>query len=434
MLNQLKSGKLNGATTFKYSGNLIELPDELYTIADTLEVLDLSGNKLSNLPDDFTRFKKLKIVFFSDNLFTEFPEVLGKCSQLEMIGFKANKINTIEENTIPINCRWLILTNNQISKLPNSIGNCSKLQKVMLAGNKLIFLPDAMSACKNIELLRISANELNKIPDWLFSLPRLSWLALAENPCSKMLKAKYDLTKISWGEIKLNEKLGEGASGIISKAKLKEKEVAVKIFKDGITSDGLPETEMQACVVAGKHSNLTKVLGIIENHIEKRNGLVLELIPPEYRNLGNPPSFETCTRDTFDENIRFTISEILQISLGIASAMVHLHNNGIMHGDLYAHNILINKKANPLLGDFGAATIYDINSPFAINYEKTDVRAFGCLLEDLLKLSFDKNKHTQLLNELEILKTNCLDSESKKRPTFSSIYNLLNSLITISSK
>jgi Leucine-rich repeat (LRR) protein len=94
-LEQLQSGKLLGCTSIKLSCGLIEFPKELFDLVDTLELLDLSGNKLSSLPSDFGRFTKLKIAFFSDNQFTEYPEVLTNCPLLEMVGFKSNRISTI---------------------------------------------------------------------------------------------------------------------------------------------------------------------------------------------------------------------------------------------------------------------------------------------------------------------------------------------------
>jgi hypothetical protein len=423
-LDQLKSGKLKSSTTFKYSGELTCFPNELFDLAESLELLDLSGNKLSSLPKEFAKFKRLKIVFFSDNLFTEFPEVLSKCPQLEMIGFKANQIKTIPENAIPINCKWLILTNNRIEKLPDSIGKCLRLQKVMLAGNLLSSLPETMGNCKNIELLRISVNKLNSLPDWLFDLPKLSWLAFSENPFCKT-EAKNDLKKIDWKEIKIEKQLGEGASGIISKAKLKENNVAVKIFKGDVTSDGLPSSEMLACANAGKHKNLVNVLGEIKNHENKKEGLALELIPEDFKNLGNPPSFKTCTRDTFEENTEFEIKNVLKILTGIATAMSHLHSSRIMHGDLYAHNILVNKKSETLLSDFGAATQYNIHYPFSTHLEKIDVRAFGCLGDDLLNLTSDKNENRELAVGLEKLKKSCFNPKTELRPNFKDIYNTL---------
>ena len=131
-LEEVKSGKIIGITNIKLSEEITSFPTELYQYADTLEVLDLSGNKLSELPSEFTLFKKLRILFLSNNLFELFPSVLAELPILDIVGFKANKIKTISEKAIPKSLRWLILTDNNIEALPRSIGECSSLQKVML--------------------------------------------------------------------------------------------------------------------------------------------------------------------------------------------------------------------------------------------------------------------------------------------------------------
>jgi len=100
-LAQLNAGKLVGAKHIKISAGLTHFPAALYTLADTLEILDLTGNQLSNLPDDLTRFTQLRILFCSSNQFKHLPEVLGECHQLSMIGFKANQIAHIAEHAIP---------------------------------------------------------------------------------------------------------------------------------------------------------------------------------------------------------------------------------------------------------------------------------------------------------------------------------------------
>jgi hypothetical protein len=63
-LAALKSEDLINSTHIKIAANLEIFPEELYTLIDTLEVLDLTDNNLSYLPDDFDRFKKLKRVFY----------------------------------------------------------------------------------------------------------------------------------------------------------------------------------------------------------------------------------------------------------------------------------------------------------------------------------------------------------------------------------
>jgi hypothetical protein len=432
-LEQLNSGQLAGTTKLKLSCGLTEFPKEILALAETLEYLDLTGNKLSALPKDFGNFKKLKIAFFSDNEFTEFPKVLAECPELEMVGFKANKLSSVPENSLPVNLRWLILTNNQIEEIPKSIGNCLRMQKLMLAGNKLTTLPSEMAACRNLELLRISANKISELPAWLLSLPRLSWLAFAGNPCSTPPRTNVNLPRISWPDLELEEQLGEGASGIISKAKSQTQEetktVAVKVFKGEVTSDGLPADEMLACSLAGEHPNLVKVLGEISDHPKQKQGLVLELIPSGFKNLGNPPSFQTCTRDTYPEGTVFTLKEVLNIVRGIASALTLLHEQGIMHGDLYAHNILVNKAAKPLLGDFGAATVFNKNNkPLAMALQLLEIRAFGCLLEDLLNFVEPNNTDHKILEQLNKLKWECVNENPAKRPDFNTIKSRLKEL------
>ncbi len=385
-LEQLQKGLLKGATSFKYAGNLTEFPRELFELEDTLELLDLSNNQLRELPSDFDRFKKLKIAFFSDNLFTELPEVLGKCPNLTMIGFKSNLIQNVSEQSLPKQLQWLILTNNKIEILPNSIGNCEKLQKVALAGNKIKELPNSMANCKNLELLRISANELKELPLWLIELPRLTWLAFSGNPCTYKPDFSNEIEAIDWAKIEQKEILGQGASGIISKAILKDKieeEVAVKIFKGEVTSDGYPEDELATCLAVGRHPNLVPLKGKIVNHSEGKEGIVLELIPPTYKVLGNPPSFESCTRDVFPEDFKLSSEQKERILSGVKSAMDHLHSKGILHGDLYAHNTLFNEEGHAFFGDFGAATFFDIHHPTAELLKTLDYRAYQCLVEDL---------------------------------------------------
>lgn len=272
-LEQLRSGQLQGTRHFKLSSNLTAFPLEILDLAESLEILDLSGNRISTLPAEITRLKHLKILFLSDNAFTEFPAELAQCGRLDIIGFKANHMERIDERALPQGIRWLILTNNRLTKLPSSIGTCVRLQKLMLAGNRLTELPESMIHCKNLELLRIAANRFEKLPSWLFELPRLSWLALAGNPITRSAVFENTLPEIAWNEFEIRQLLGEGASGIISRAYWRNEEtgqeVAVKVFKGEVTSDGLPSDEMNACIAAGSHVNLIKVRGRISAHPRK---------------------------------------------------------------------------------------------------------------------------------------------------------------------
>lgn len=421
-LQQLRNGELAGARRLQLACGLTEFPREIFTLADSLEILDLSGNALTALPDDLPRLHKLRVIFCSNNPFTELPAVLGQCPQLDMVGFKSCRITAVPAAALPERLRWLILTDNAVAELPPEIGRCTRLQKLMLAGNWLSALPGELAACRNLELLRIAANRLTSLPDWLFSLPRLSWLAYAGNPFCENLPA-VAVDRVNWGELTLGEKLGEGASGIIHRADWQAGEatqpVAVKLFKGALTSDGLPQSEMHACLAAGEHPNLIPVLGQVADHPGNVDGLVMALIDHAFRNLAGPPSLASCTRDVYAADAAFSLDAALRLAQGIAAAAAHLHAQGIAHGDLYAHNILHLADGTALLGDFGAASPVDRgDAAQARALERIEVRAFGCLLEELLarcRLPVDAEKTAKMLADLQ---HRCLDEIPEQRPLF----------------
>jgi Protein tyrosine and serine/threonine kinase/Leucine rich repeat len=435
-LDLLRSGQLAGTKRLALACGLTRFPSEILELADSLEVLDLSNNHLKSLPDDFGRLKNLKAAFFMGNAFEEIPEILAQCPQLKILGFKSNRIRDISNQALSPNLRWLILTHNRIDALPPAIGNLNKLKKLMLAGNRLRSLPDEMAACQSLELIRLSANRLESLPTWLFELPRLSWLAYAGNPLhSNRLTLERSLPCIDWADLSLETILGEGASGVISKGIWQENPtqtriVAVKVFKGEITSDGLPADEMQTCIAAGSHQNIVNVLGKVVNHPEEKAGLVLSLIPSEYKNLGAPPNLETCTRDTYPPDTTFTLSSVLHIAQSIAAAAAHLHRQGILHGDLYAHNILVNDGGDSLFGDFGAASFYDpVDAVTGHALERMEVRAFGCLLEDLLyRCEENSLPQPSTVDRLLHIQRDCMHPIPSLRPLFAAICDRLASI------
>lgn len=427
-LSSLRAGELAGIKRLDLSCGLTEFPREIFDLADSLEILNLSGNTLSSLPDDLPRLHKLRVIFCSDNRFTRVPEVLGRCRNLEMAGFKANQINELPAEALPEKLRWLILTDNCLREIPAQLGSCTRLQKLMLAGNQLERLPDELAACSRLELLRIAANRFAHLPDWLFTMPRLAWLAFSGNPCSDSSEAAamsgQRIAHVDWHALELQHKLGEGASGVIYRAhhQAGNSPVAVKMFKGALTSDGLPRSEKAACIAAGAHPGLIPVVGRISAHPEETPGLVMSLVDPSFRNLAGPPSLESCTRDIYPAELRFTLATVLNIARGIASVAEHLHARGIMHGDLYAHNILWNDQGDCLLGDFGAASFLpQQDAKQATALQRIEVRAYACLLEELLDRCDSLPEAAATVAAMRALQRRCDSAKVGERPLFAEI-------------
>ena len=432
-LSQLRAGSLAGITRLDLSCELHDFPEEIFGLADSLEILNLSGNRLRTLPADLHRLHKLRAIFCSDNLFTELPSALGDCPALDMVGFKANRISQVAPNALPEKLRWLILTHNQVSVLPEALGHRPRLQKLMLAGNRLTALPESLAGGERLELLRIAANRFETLPRWLIELPRLAWLGCSGNSFSRA-PASASLSRdgariVSWQALRLEQKLGEGASGVIHRASLtchgKESSVAVKIFKGAVTSDGLPQDEMDACIAAGLHDHLIGATGHVVDHPEGRQGLLMPLVDSAFRVLAGPPSLDSCTRDVYADDVRFTPKATLGLMQGVASAAAHLHHAGVLHGDLYAHNILWRTSGAALLGDFGAASFLGgLGDDIATGLQRLETRAFGCLLEECLN-RMDGDASAPLVSALERIRDDCMQPTPRQRPLFSEIVGAL---------
>jgi hypothetical protein len=426
-LEQLRSGTLTGTRRLDLSCGLSTLPPEVFDLADTLEVLNLSGNQLSSLPHGLARLKKLKVIFCSDNPFTQLPEVLGECESLQVVGFKACRIVDVPSAALPRALRWLILTDNRITTLPAELGQRPALQKLMLAGNQLAELSPGLGDAQCLELIRLAANQFTQLPGWLVELPRLSWLALAGNPLGWHRPSPAPLPKVPWKNLRLDGLLGEGASGHIYRAQGcgHASGVALKLFKGAVTSDGLPEDELAACSAAGQHPALCTPTAELAEHPDGMRGLLLPLIPAGYINLAGPPSLESCTRDVYPSDLRIPMPNVLRLAHCIADAVALLHRKGVVHGDLYAHNVLWNPaSADAVLSDFGAATLLPVDrSALAKALKAVEVRAFGCLLEELVARALADGAQSHVLVSLQRLAQDCLDLEPARRPAMDAVSN-----------
>jgi hypothetical protein len=59
---RLRRGDLSGVSELRLPG-LAEFPQEVFGLADTLELLDVSGGALTSLPNEMGRLHRLRVLF-----------------------------------------------------------------------------------------------------------------------------------------------------------------------------------------------------------------------------------------------------------------------------------------------------------------------------------------------------------------------------------
>ncbi|CAO4164835.1 Leucine-rich repeat-containing serine/threonine-protein kinase [Methylorubrum populi] len=435
-LQALRRGDLAGARELRLSGPLTEFPPEIFGLSETLEWLDLSGCGLTALPDGMGRLAKLRVLFCSGNRFERLPPSLGDCSALSQIGFRATGLREVPAEALPPALRWLTLTDNRIAHLPDALGARPHLQKLMLSGNRLRSLPNSLEGAARLELLRLSANGFEALPPWLPALPRLAWISWAGNPVEGVLE-RADIPRVPWTALAFGPRLGEGASGWTYRALWRgptsgePEPVAVKLFKGRMTSDGLPEREMAACLAAGRHPNLTGGLGQVDGHPEGIQGLLMPLIPDGWRVLAGPPSLESCSRDVYAPDFAPTLDQALRLATSVARAAAHLHGRGVLHGDLYGHNTLWDgETGEAVLSDFGAACLLP-QGRAGEAWQRVETRAWGLLLGELLdRCTAVSSAHSSALTGLRDVEQACRQPNPRARPSMAEVVNSLSSLLS----
>jgi leucine-rich repeat protein SHOC2 len=75
----------------------------------------------------------------------------------------------------------LDLYQQNLDRIPDSIGNLTNLVSLRLVDNRLTILPDSIGNLTNLRELRLYQNQLKTLPDSITNLQQLTWLSLSLN-------------------------------------------------------------------------------------------------------------------------------------------------------------------------------------------------------------------------------------------------------------
>lgn len=400
--------------------NLTTIPSDIGLLTSLTE-LDLANNLLTSIPSDVGKLTNLTMLNLMGNQLSHLPEEIGNLVQLKNLGLKSNQLTSIPKQIGNLtNLVGLFLTDNKIQAFPDEIGNLISLKKLQSADNHLTDLPTSMQKMTSLELFRLAGNKFSVIPQALLVIPKLSWTSLANNPISLDNTLHVDLPKLSINGTEIvidyNSMLGAGASGKVYRSKYQDKEVAVKLFNGEVSPDGRSEDELSVSIVLN-HIGIPQVLALIVDG-SRTVGTVMELVQAEA--LGDRPDFTSVLRCRYPAGTTYSSSFVKNVSLDLARACAYLHSLGICHGDIYAHNLLVNPEGHAKLCDFGASFFYSPNSP--IGFEKIEVQAYGLLIRDLSVRVDDENMRTKLQKVFEL----CTLDVPANRPSFKEIEVMLN--------
>ncbi|KAG9452824.1 hypothetical protein H6P81_005728 [Aristolochia fimbriata] len=233
---------------------------------------------------------------------------------------------------------------------------------------------------------------------------------LVQEEGSELFKFDFKVVAFATDNFSPANKLGGGGFGPVYKGRLSRgQEIAVKRLSRS-SGQGLQEFRNEVLVISRvQHKNLVRLWGYCVHEEEKM--LVYEYMPNKSLDVYIFDSDEP----KLDWAQRFHVIE------GVSRGLLYLHRDSrlkIIHRDLKASNILLDRELNPKISDFGLARIFGGNqiqdktrrvvgtygymSPeYAMEgrfSEKSDIFSFGVLLLEIVSgkknTSFYNDEHS----------------------------------------
>jgi internalin A len=187
--------------------NLSEAPE----VSDSLATLDLKGNSIKDLPDNYARLSQLKVLNLCQNKLTKLPNVLSQIPieqlstdsnkivslpfmpRITHLGLSSNRLHALPHNFFALKSLINVtLNNNFLQRIPKAICQLSHLSFLDLSHNELTKIPDEICGLP-LETLVLSFNKLKRLPDCFGLLSRLRTVALANNKLKLLPRSFEDL-------------------------------------------------------------------------------------------------------------------------------------------------------------------------------------------------------------------------------------------------
>ena len=127
----------------------------------TLQRVNISNNKLSELPKWIGRLGELRSLIAASNAICRIPpsiQQLGKLTELSLVN------NALQ------------------GELPVAIARCTSLRSLNLAGNRISGLPHDFHTLQQLTRLDLHRNQLAEVPAVVAALPLLEFLLMSANP------------------------------------------------------------------------------------------------------------------------------------------------------------------------------------------------------------------------------------------------------------
>jgi len=171
---------------------------DLDVLQDIIDVNEsLSGEEPIEIGSQLWVDGKLDSLDLDHNQLTTLPESIGNLSSLEYLDLYYNQLTTLPESIGNLSSLLgLWLGRNQLTTLPESIGNLSSLELLWVEFNQLTTLIESIGNLSSLKNLYLSSNQFTTLPESIGNLSSLEWLSLSDNQLTTLPESIGNLSSL----------------------------------------------------------------------------------------------------------------------------------------------------------------------------------------------------------------------------------------------
>ncbi|PWA85833.1 leucine-rich repeat domain, L domain-like protein [Artemisia annua] len=161
---------------------LKSFPDEVLDLGKSVRTLDLTHNKLVDVPEEISKLMNMQRLILANNMIGRLPMNIGKLQSLKLIMLDGNQLTTLPDEVGQlVRLERLSISGNLLTSLPETIGSLRNLLLLNVSHNKLKSLPESVGSCFSLEELQANENSIEELPTSVCSLIHLKSLCLDHN-------------------------------------------------------------------------------------------------------------------------------------------------------------------------------------------------------------------------------------------------------------
>ncbi|KAF7236968.1 Leucine-rich repeat and calponin-likey domain-containing protein 3 [Varanus komodoensis] len=134
-------------------------------------LLDLSRNRLSELPIEACLFVSLESLNLYQNCIRYIPETILNLQSLTFLNISRNQLSTLPVHLCSLPLKVLIASNNKLVSLPEEIGQLRQLMELDVSCNEIERIPSQIGHLESLRDLNLRRNHLVHLPEELAELP-----------------------------------------------------------------------------------------------------------------------------------------------------------------------------------------------------------------------------------------------------------------------